>query len=80
MYVLCKDHKGKTLSIRLGNSHIPLVQGNRDYRKYLAWCAEGNTPEVYTNPEPVLDAVDWQQLAVELQARVESLEAKLETS
>ena len=26
-------------------SSIPMSEGNRDYREYLAWVAEGNTPE-----------------------------------
>ena len=26
-------------------SSIPKSEGNRDYREYLAWVAEGNTPE-----------------------------------
>jgi len=24
---------------------IPLLEGNTDYQEYLAWVAEGNTPE-----------------------------------
>ena len=26
-------------------SSIPMSEGNRDYREYLAWVAEGNTAE-----------------------------------
>jgi len=28
----------------LDNLHIPFDTGNADYREYLAWVAEGNTP------------------------------------
>ena len=27
------------------NTYIPFSEGNRDYQEYLAWVAEGNTPE-----------------------------------
>ena len=34
------DIEGKT-----DNSFIPLDNYNKDYQEYLAWVAEGNTPE-----------------------------------
>ena len=34
------DIEGKT-----DNSFIPLDNDNKDYQEYLAWLAEGNTPE-----------------------------------
>ena len=34
------DIEGKT-----DNSFIPLDSDNKDYQEYLAWVAEGNTPE-----------------------------------
>lgn len=34
------------------NAHIPAAPGNRDYREYLNWLAEGNTPEPVPAPPP----------------------------
>ena len=31
---------------------IPLADGNTDYTAYLAWIAEGNTPEPADIPDP----------------------------
>ena len=34
------------------NACIPFAEGNRDYREYLDWLAEGNEPEP-ADPEPI---------------------------
>jgi hypothetical protein len=36
------------------NAVIPAYSGNTDYREYLAWVAEGNTPEP-ADPPPLHD-------------------------
>lgn len=48
---------------------IPLTEGNLDYQAYLAWVAEGNTPEPADVPDPqiaineearaYLNSTDW---------------------
>ena len=47
MYKLSTPWNGKSLVIiRLeDNACIPIDNNNRDYREYLEWLAEGNTPE-----------------------------------
>lgn len=47
MYKLCPLTDGKQLSVqRLNdNAFIPFDPANTDYQAYLAWVAEGNTPE-----------------------------------
>ena len=47
MYKLFNFHDGKKIVIKMdGNeSFIPMVEENEDYQAYLAWLAEGNTPE-----------------------------------
>jgi hypothetical protein len=52
------------------NAFIPFDGGNRDYQEYLAWLAEGNTPEPYIPPPPpVPQSITRRQCAIELRER-----------
>ena len=50
-YKLGTDIDGEVNSIKKTESgsnlvlHIPFAEDNTDYQEYLAWVAEGNTPE-----------------------------------
>lgn len=48
MYRLMNDtltHKLSSIQRLSDGSFIPFDPANRDYQEYLAWLAEGNTPE-----------------------------------
>jgi len=52
MYKLWKHPLGESLVI-LGDgiiTSIPYDESNTDYQQYLAWLAEGNTPEPWEAP------------------------------
>jgi len=44
--------QGNTILRLEDNAYIPLAEGNTDYQEYLAWLAEGNTPDPAPEPEP----------------------------
>tara|TARA_R100001163_G_C4902070_1_gene90226 strand:+ start:373 stop:531 length:159 start_codon:yes stop_codon:yes gene_type:complete len=47
-YKLIKDpitNKTDSVLRKADSACIPMAEGNRDYQEYLAWVAEGNTPE-----------------------------------
>lgn len=67
MYKIASSHH----IIRIeDNAHIPVDLENRDYQEYLAWLAEGNTPEPADPvPDPriaeikaELDALDFKKI------------------
>lgn len=49
MYKKVKDFDGgndaKTILRKKDSAFIPFDEANTDYQEYLAWVAEGNTPE-----------------------------------
>jgi len=50
-YKLQKNMNGKDISVlRSDGWSIPFDPANTDYQAYLAWLAEGNTPEPADEP------------------------------
>jgi hypothetical protein len=50
--ILDLDGKPGGISVMAGDTHlsIPMIEGNTDYREYLAWLAEGNEPSPPDEP------------------------------
>lgn len=49
MYKISKTDTDDILFVkREDGAVIPPVENNRDYQAFLAWVAEGNTPEPWT--------------------------------
>jgi hypothetical protein len=52
MYKLVNNKDGSlACAIKEGKLAIPADPANTDYQAYLAWLAEGNTPEPADQPE-----------------------------
>ena len=72
MYKLISDDNGNTEAIlRTADvACIPIDEGNKDYRTYLAWLAEGNEPlpadsgqdpwaQIRSTRDQLISASDW---------------------
>jgi hypothetical protein len=51
MFKIAYPNTEREMIVEIGNgwlTWIPFAEGNADYQKYLAWLAEGNTPEEWS--------------------------------
>ena len=47
-YTVKNPETGVVSMVTDGNNWIPFDPANTDYQQYLAWLAEGNTPEEWS--------------------------------
>lgn len=51
MYAIRETQHGQTVVVKEGVVWIPSDENNSDYRDYLSWLAQGNTPDEWEDEE-----------------------------
>ena len=79
MYKLIKD--SQTVQRLADNAFVPADPTNTDYQQYLAWLAEGNTPEPADIPPVVIPDISMRQarLALLADGLLDDIEAAMST-
>ena len=79
MYKLIKD--SQTVQRLADNAFVPADPTNTDYQQYLAWLAEGNTPEPADIPPVVIPDISMRQarLALLADGLLDGIEAAMST-